>query len=98
MTIDKKIENDVLTLRVRGRVDSSNSEQLEAAVNESIGGIKEFIWDMEGLEFISSAGLRVIINAQKTMNSQGKMKFINVNRLIMEVFDITGLVDIFTIE
>lgn len=98
MTIDKKIENEVLTMKVMGRVDSSNSEQLEAAVNESICGIKEFIWDMEGLEFISSAGLRVIINAQKAMNSQGKMKFINVNRLIMEVFDITGLVDIFTIE
>lgn len=98
MTIDKKIENEVLTMKVMGRVDSSNSEQLEAAVNESICGIKEFIWDLEGLEFISSAGLRVIINAQKTMNSQGKMKFINVNRLIMEVFDITGLVDIFTIE
>lgn len=98
MTIDKKIENEVLTMKVIGRVDSSNSEQLEVAVNESICGIKEFIWDMEGLEFISSAGLRVIINAQKTMNSQGKMKFINVNRLIMEVFDITGLVDIFTIE
>ena len=98
MTVDKKIVNEVLTMKVIGRVDSSNSEQLEAAVNESICGIKEFIWDMEGLEFISSAGLRVIINAQKTMNSQGKMKFINVNRLIMEVFDITGLVDIFTIE
>ena len=91
MTIDKKIENDVLTLHVRGRVDSSNSEQLEAAVNESICGIKEFIWDMEGLEFISSAGLRVIINAQKTMNSQGKMKFINVNRLIMEVLILPDL-------
>ena len=98
MTIDKKLENEVLTMKVMGRVDSSNSEQLETAVKESIGGIKEFIWDLEGLEFISSAGLRVIINAQKTMNSQGKMKFINVNRLIMEVFDITGLVDIFTIE
>lgn len=98
MTIDKKIENEVLTMKVMGRVDSSNSEQLEAAVKESIGGIKEFIWDLDGLEFISSAGLRVIINAQKAMNSQGKMKFINVNRLIMEVFDITGLVDIFTIE
>ena len=98
MTIDKKIENEVLTMKVMGRVDSSNSEQLETAVKESIGGIKEFIWDLDGLEFISSAGLRVIINAQKTMNSQGKMKFINVNRLIMEVFDITGLVDIFTIE
>lgn len=98
MTIDKKIENEVLTMKVIGRVDSSNSEQLEVAVKESIGGIKEFIWDLDGLEFISSAGLRVIINAQKTMNSQGKMKFINVNSLIMEVFDITGLVDIFTIE
>ena len=98
MTIDKKLENEVLTMKVMGRVDSSNSEQLETAVKESIGGIKEFIWDLDGLEFISSAGLRVIINAQKTMNSQGKMKFINVNRLIMEVFDITGLVDIFTIE
>ena len=98
MTIDKKIENEVLTMKVIGRVDSSNSEQLEVAVKESIGGIKEFIWNLDGLEFISSAGLRVIINAQKTMNSQGKMKFINVNRLIMEVFDITGLVDIFTIE
>ena len=98
MTIDKKIENEVLIMKVIGRVDSSNSEQLEAAVNESIGGIKEFIWGLDGLEFISSAGLRVIINAQKAMNSQGKMKFINVNRLIMEVFDITGLVDIFTIE
>lgn len=98
MTIDKIIDNDVLTMKVAGRIDSTNSDQLEAAVNESISGIKEFVWDLEGLEFISSAGLRVIINAQKTMNSQGSMKFIHVNSLILEVFDITGLVDILTIE
>lgn len=98
MTIEKKIENQSVTITLTGRLDTTTAPELEAALNECLTGAKELVIDMKALEYISSAGLRVLLKTQKAMNVQGSMKLINVNDSIMEVFDITGFVDIITIE
>lgn len=98
MIINKTKEQDVLTLSFQGRLDTTTSPQFEAELDSSIAGVKELILDMQGLEYVSSAGLRVILKAQKLMNGIGSMKLINVNAMIMEVFEITGFIDILTIE
>jgi anti-sigma B factor antagonist len=81
-----------------GRLDTTTAPKLEAAIDDCIAGVEEFVLDCSGLEYVSSAGLRVILKTQKLMNTQGSMKLINVNDTIMEVFDITGFADILTIE
>ena len=81
-----------------GRLDTTTAPALESVVTGELGGISELIFDFEKLEYISSAGLRVLLAAQKTMNKQGRMVICNVNSDIMEVFDITGFSDILTIE
>ena len=98
MTIEKKINGESLTLIISGRLDTQTAPELENVLDDSIGALKELTFDMKGLEYISSAGLRVILKAQKTMNIQGAMKLTNVNDDIMEVFDITGFLDILTVE
>ncbi|MDY5230943.1 MAG: STAS domain-containing protein [Eubacteriales bacterium] len=98
MTIEKKIENGNVTIKVSGRLDTTTAPELEKALDSSLEGTKELVFDMTNLEYISSAGLRVILKAQKTMNAQGSMKLTGVNDSIMEVFDITGFLDILTIE
>ena len=98
MTIEKKINNDAVTLIVSGRLDTQTAPELENVLDDSIAGLKDLTFDMTNLEYVSSAGLRVILKAQKTMNVQGSMKLIGVNDSIMEVFDITGFLDILTIE
>ena len=98
MTIEKKINNDAVTLVVEGRLDTQTAPELENELDASLTGIKELIFDMTNLEYVSSAGLRVILKAQKAMNLQGSMKLTGVNDSIMEVFDITGFLDILTIE
>ena len=98
MTIEKKINNEVTTLIVSGRLDTQTAPELENELDSILPGLKELTFDMKGLEYISSAGLRVILKAQKTMNIQGAMKLTNVNDDIMEVFDITGFLDILTVE
>ena len=98
MTIEKKIENGNVTIKVSGRLDTTTAPELEKALDSSLEGTKELVFDMANLEYISSAGLRVILKAQKAMNAQGSMKLIGVNDSIMEVFDITGFLDILTIE
>ena len=98
MTIEKKIENGNVTLIVAGRLDTTTAPELEKTLDNVLGGTKELVFDMTGLEYISSAGLRVILKAQKAMNAQGSMKLTGVNDSIMEVFDITGFLDILTIE
>ena len=98
MTIAKNLNGNSLTLHLSGRLDTTTAPELESVVDSSLAGVQELILDMEALEYISSAGLRVILNAQKLMNSKGSMKLIHVNDTIMEVFDITGFVDILTIE
>ena len=98
MTIEKKIENGNVTLIVAGRLDTTTAPELEKTLDNVLDGTKELVFDMTNLEYISSAGLRVILNAQKAMNAQGSMKLTGVNDSIMEVFDITGFLDILTIE
>ena len=98
MTIEKKINNDAVTLIVSGRLDTQTAPELEKELDAVLSGLKELTFDMTNLEYVSSAGLRVILKAQKAMNAQGSMKLTGVNDSIMEVFDITGFLDILTIE
>ena len=98
MTIEKKIIGDTATLIVSGRLDTQTAPELEAELDAVLSGLKELKFDMTNLEYVSSAGLRVILKAQKAMNAQGSMKLTGVNDSIMEVFDITGFLDILTIE
>ena len=98
MTIEKKINGEALTLIVSGRLDTQTAPELENELDSVLSGLKELIFDFANLEYVSSAGLRVILKAQKAMNAQGSMKLTGVNDSIMEVFDITGFLDILTIE
>lgn len=98
MTITKQQDGTTLTVLLGGRLDTSTAPQLDAELKGSLGGVKNLILDMKDLAYLSSAGLRVILAAQKTMNRQGKMVVRHVNETIMEIFDVTGFVDILTIE
>lgn len=98
MTIEKNVNGTELTLIPAGRLDTTTAPQLEAELKRSIGGIESLIMDFAALEYLSSAGLRVLLAAQKVMNKQGKMVIRNVNETISEVFEITGFSDILTIE
>ena len=98
MTIEKSMEGTQLTLVLTGRLDTTTAPQLEAELKRSIGGAKSLVLDFADLEYLSSAGLRVLLAAQKVMNKQGKMVIRNVNETISEVFEITGFSDILTIE
>lgn len=98
MTIEKKINGEALTLIVSGRLDTQTAPELEKELDSVLSGLKELTFDFANLEYVSSAGLRVILKAQKAMNAQGSMKLTGVNDSIMEVFDITGFLDILTIE
>lgn len=98
MTIETKNENGILTVSLAGRLDTTTAPALESALEGCLGDTKDLIFDLKSLEYLSSAGLRVILKVQKVMNTQGSMKLINVSESIMEVFDITGFVDILTIE
>ena len=98
MTIERNVNGAVVTLKIVGRLDTSTAPALETVIDGCAADIKELILDCRALEYVSSAGLRVILKAQKQMNVQGSMKLIGVNETIMEVFDITGFADILTIE
>ena len=98
MTIEKKITGEEVTFIVSGRLDTQTAPELEKELDAALPGLKELTFDMTNLEYVSSAGLRVILKAQKAMNAQGSMKLTGVNDSIMEVFDITGFLDILTIE
>ena len=98
MEITKELKDSSLEISLKGRLDTSTAPQLEEEIKQSISGVKTFTLDLKGLEYMSSAGLRIILAAQKTMNKQGKMVIRNVNDTIMEVFEMTGFADILTIE
>lgn len=98
LNIKKEQDNDKLTFALEGRLDTVTSPELEGEIKDSLDGVKELVMDFENLEYISSAGLRVLLSAQKTMMQQGSMKVINVNDIVMEIFDVTGFGDILTIE
>ncbi|WP_294515543.1 STAS domain-containing protein [uncultured Intestinimonas sp.] len=98
MNIVKTSEGTKRTLALEGRLDTTTAPQLEAEVKGSLTGVTELVLDFAQLEYLSSAGLRVILAAQKIMNKQGKMVIRHVNETIMEVFEVTGFSDILTIE
>ena len=98
MNITKTNEGAKLTLALEGRLDTTTAPQLEAEVKSALGGVTELVLDFSQLEYLSSAGLRVLLAAQKVMNKQGKMVIHHVNETILEVFEVTGFVDILTIE
>lgn len=99
MTITKNTENAVLTLALEGRLDTNTAPELEKEVSTDLtDDVETLILDLKELEYISSAGLRVLLAAQKKMNKQGNMVIKNANDMIMDVFQVTGFVDILTIE
>ena len=98
MTIEKKKQGTELELIVSGRLDTTTAPQLEAELKRSVGNVTALSFDFASLEYLSSAGLRVLLAAQKVMNKQGTMVIRHVNETIMEVFDITGFSEILTIE
>ena len=98
MTINKQQNGTALTIAVEGRLDTTTAPELEAEIKKSLEGVTELTMDLEKLEYISSAGLRVLLSAQKVMSKQGSMKLIHVSDMVMEVFEVTGFTDILTIE
>lgn len=98
MTINKKQDGSKLTIELGGRLDTTTAPELEKELSASTAGVTELVFDMAALDYISSAGLRVLLSAQKTMNKQGGMLIRNVNDDIKEIFDVTGFSDILTIE
>ncbi len=98
MTIEQNGNKTDLTFALTGRLDTTTAPELEARLGASLDGVEALTFDFAGLDYISSAGLRVLLAAQKLMNRQGSMKIIHVNETIMEIFDVTGFSDILTIE
>ena len=98
MTIDKELNEGRLNVKVAGRLDTTTAPDLEKELKENLQDVKELCIDFSGLEYISSAGLRVLLSAQKTMNKQGSMELTGVNETIMEIFEVTGFSDILTIR
>ena len=98
MTITKNGSDAALTLVVEGRLETTTAPELESIVKGELDGVTDLTFDFAGLEYISSAGLRVLLTAQKKMNEQGKMKVINSNDIVTEIFDVTGFSDILTLE
>ncbi len=98
MTINKTKNASELTVALEGRLDTTTAPELEAELKGSLEGITDLTLDLEKLEYISSAGLRVLLSAQKTMNKQGEMKLIHVCEAVLEIFEVTGFSDILTVE
>ena len=98
MTIEIKRQAEATIIEVVGRLDTTTAPVLEKTINEDMGDTKNLILNVKGLEYISSAGLRVILGAQKKMQKVGTMKVINVCEEVMDVLEMTGFVDILTIE
>ncbi|MBO4425963.1 MAG: STAS domain-containing protein [Clostridiales bacterium] len=98
LNIDMNSEGEKLTVKLEGRLDTTTSPELESELGKSLDGIKELEFDFSDLEYLSSAGLRVLLNAQKTMNQQGEMKLTGVSDTIKEIFEVTGFSDILTVE
>lgn len=98
MNITKNTEGSKLTIALEGRMDTTTAPKLEAELKASLNGVTELVIDLAALKYISSAGLRVLLSAQKVMNRQGSMVIRNANADLMEIFEVTGFCDILTIE
>ncbi|MBQ7613819.1 MAG: STAS domain-containing protein [Butyrivibrio sp.] len=98
MTINKTANGNELVIALEGRLDTTTAPQLDEELKTALNGVEDLKFDFSKLEYISSAGLRVLLSAQKVMNKQGSMVIKNVNEEIQEIFEVTGFVDILTIE
>ena len=98
MTIEKIANEKNLTVVLTGRLDTTTAPQLEGELKANMAGVEKLVLDFAGLDYLSSAGLRVLLAAQKIMNKQGSMVVKNVNETIAEIFEVTGFCDILTIE
>lgn len=98
MNIDKKLNGSELYIELTGRLDTTTAPQLEAELKHNISSVEKLVFDFVNLEYLSSAGLRVLLSAQKVMNKQGEMVIKNVNETIADIFEVTGFSDILTIE
>ena len=98
MIIEKNLAGTALTLTLSGRLDTTTAPQLEAELKASLAGVEHLVLDFAALDYLSSAGLRVLLAAQKIMNKQGDMVVRSVTETIAEIFDVTGFCDILTIE
>ena len=98
LTINKMIENGNALFSLSGRLDTTTAPELEQEIKSALDGVSELVMDMKELDYISSAGLRVLLSAQKIMNKQGSMTIRGANDTIMEIFEVTGFSDILTIE
>ena len=97
MTINKIANGKDLIISLAGRLDTTTAPQLDDELKNALNGVTKLDFDLAKLEYISSAGLRVLLSAQKVMNKQGEMKLLNVNETILEIFEVTGFSDILTI-
>ena len=98
MNIVKTQEGSKLTVALEGRLDTVTAPQLEAELRTAVNGVSELVFDLGALDYVSSAGLRVLLSAQKVMNRQGSMTIRSVKPEIMEIFEVTGFTDILNIE
>ena len=98
MQINQTKDGNTLTVGLEGRLDTTTAPQLEGELRTALNGVKELVMDLSKLDYVSSAGLRVLLSAQKVMNRQGSMIIRNVKPEIMDIFDVTGFVDILNIE
>lgn len=98
MTIEKTTNGSELAIAITGRLDTSTAPELESSLKQSIDGVTKLVFDFSNLEYVSSAGLRVLLSAQKIMNKQGEMVLRNVPEPVMEVLEVTSFTDILTIE
>lgn len=98
LNINTQKDGDALNVTLEGRLDTTTAPELEGKLKAELGDAKELNFDFAGLEYISSAGLRVLLASQKVMNKQGSMKIKNVNDTVKEIFEVTGFSDILTIE
>ena len=98
LNITKNTNETELTVSLTGRLDTTTAPELEKELRDSLDGVTTLVIDMTALDYISSAGLRVLLSTQKVMNKQGEMKVVHVGETIMEIFEVTGFSDILIIE
>lgn len=98
LNIDKKVDGKNIELILSGRIDTTTAPELDKAIQEIIGNAENLVFNFANIDYISSAGLRVLLTSQKAMNKQGSMKVIHVNESVMEIFEVTGFSEILSIE
>jgi len=98
MNINKNLVGQTLTIAVEGRLDTLTAPELDAEIQGKLDGISELVFDFQNLDYISSAGLRILLSAQKVMNKQGRMVIRNAKSEVKEIFEVTGFNDILTLE